>query len=269
MVNYFGGIGDNSNEFGAFMLAMFPLPLFMIQDEKSKIKKIIFSIIGLIFLLCIIRTRSRGAFVGLIIIIAFFLWENRKKVSLILILLFMLTFAYFHTHYGYWERIATLKSAESIESEHNAYTRIMQSRYALELISLHPITGVGLGNFIKAKIDLLKLDPESSDTKYASHNTYLDIGSELGIIGLLAFLIIIIASIRYCYSSERYFKTRDDLLFFQNISKSIRIGIIGFAVSIFFLSEEFNSILYQYIAITVALKNIVEKEKLLISKVKV
>ena len=266
MVNYFGGIGDDSNEFGALMVSLLPLPAVLIAGEKSWIKKILFSIIALSFLLCITRSRSRGAFVGLLIVSTFLLWENRKKAGIILIVILMLTYTYFHTHQSYWDRISTLQSEETIEADRNAFARILQNRQAIELIKRYPITGVGLGNFVQAKIDILKLVPVMEGElrgfiKYAAHNSYLGMGAETGIIGALIFSLIIITSIWYCYSSERYFKTRDDLLLFYKISQSIRIGLIGFAFCSIFLPNQFNLVFYQFLAIAAVLKNLAEKEK--------
>src|SRR3972149_10249855 len=128
MINYFGGMGDDLNEFGALMVAVFPLHAVLIADEKSWIKKILFSIIALSFLLCITRSRSRGAFVGLLIIFTLLLWENRKKTGIIFISILMLTYTYFNTHQSYWERITTLKSMETIEADRSAFARILQNR---------------------------------------------------------------------------------------------------------------------------------------------
>lgn len=267
MVNYFGGIGDDPNEFGALMVALFPLPIAMLEGEKSTYKKIIFILIALSFILCVTRTRSRGAFVGLLVILTFILWEKRKQAGVIILILSLFTFTYFHTHYGYWERIKTLQSMETIEAEQNAKVRLIANQQAIELIKRYPITGVGLGNFIQAKIYILKLIPiilESGEIrKYvlSSHNTFLGLGAELGLIGLLAFLIIIIASVKYCYLSERYFKTRDHLIVFHNISRGVRIGLVGLVVCFIFLSEEFNLILYQFIALAVSLKTLADREK--------
>lgn len=266
MVNYFGGIGDDSNEFGALMVLLLPLAAVLIAGEKHWIKKILFSIITLSFILCITRSRSRGAFLGLLVILTFLLWENRKKAGIILIVILMLTYTYFHTHQSFWNRITTLQSVETIEADHNAFSRIVQGWQSVELMKRYPITGVGLGNFVQAKIYILKLIPATEGelrgfVKYSAHNSYLGMGAETGVIGLLIFLLIIITSIWYCYSSERYFKTRDDLLLFYKISQSIRIGLIGFAFCMIFLSGQFNHILYQFFAIATVLKNLAEKEK--------
>jgi O-antigen ligase len=266
MVNYFGGMGSDSNEFGALMVALFPLPAVLIAGEKSWIKKILFSIIALSFMLCITRSRSRGAFVGLLVVLTFLLWENRKKTGIILAVILMFTYTYFNTHQSYWDRISTLQSEKTIEADRNAFSRVIQNRQSVELMKRYPITGVGLGNFVQAKLYILKVIPATEGelkgfVKFSAHNSYLGMGAETGVIGMFIFLLIIITSIWYYYSSERYFKTRDDLLLFCKISQSMRFGLIGLAFCMIFLSEQFNLILYQFFAIAAVLKNLAENEK--------
>jgi O-antigen ligase len=265
MTNFFGGIGDDSNEFGLLMLALFPLPFAMINSETSKLTKFIYGIIALSFLLCIIRTRSRGAFVGLIIVTGMLIFDNRKKVLTLLLMLMFLTYALFNTHTGYWERISTLQSQESITAEHNAYTRIMQNQFAFDLIADSPIIGVGLGNFIPAKIEILKEDPNSRHINYVSHNTYLGIGSELGLPALMIFIIIIVYSIINCIRAERLFYNRKEYSFYYYLCRALRSSLIGMSISMLFLSEQYNLIFYQWLALSVVLihyaKTVVPDEK--------
>lgn len=267
MVNYFGGIGDDPNEFGAVMLILFPLPMCMIQNENSLIRKIVWGISGLIYLLCIIRTRSRGAFLGLIIILIFLIWEHRQKAMTISLLLLMLVYAYFNTHYGYWERVLSLRSTETIESDYAAHSRVLQDKYSIDLIKLHPLTGVGIGNFMSAKVKMLGLDPVSKDTMMVSHNSYLGLAAETGLIGLLLYILIILYSFRCFFYAEYNFKTKPDTIIYCNITKGLRIGFIGFLVSIFFLSEQYNLIFYQWIALAVVLSSLAEKKTMRIANV--
>lgn len=260
MVNYFGGIGADPNEFGAFMLAMLPLPFVLIEGEKSLPKRILLLFITLIFILCVIRTRSRGAFVGLMVILAMIFWENRKKAGRVLLLAVFVLFAFFHTHHGYWERISTIESTESIEADNSAYSRILQMGYALKMMRLYPLTGVGPGNFVQAKISLFGLNPELKGTFLVPHNAYLGLGAEIGVFGILIFISIIIISILNSYSSQKFFEKKEKLFIFYRFSKGIRIGLIGLAISIFFLSQQYNLILYQWIGFTVALNAIAGRE---------
>ena len=257
MVSYFGGIGDGPNQFGSLLLAVLPLPVTLIEGEKSWPKKILLGIILLSFLLCITRTRSRGTFIGLIVVLMFILWEYRRKGWIIALILLFVVFTFFHTHSGYWERINTLKAEEIIKEE----GRFKQIQYAIELIRFYPLTGVGIGNFIQAKSDLLGMNPEEKLTYHVAHNAYLEVGAEIGILGMMVFILLIVISIIDSYSTEKYLKDREGLCFFYEISKGIRLGFIGFAVSIFFLSEQYNSILYQWIALIVALKTLANSQK--------
>jgi hypothetical protein len=68
-----------------------------------------------------------------------------------------------------------------------------------------------------------------------------------------------VISISNGYSSERFLKNKADVFIFYKISKGIRLGLMGFGVSIFFLSEQYNPIVYQWIAIMVAIRSLSER----------
>jgi len=259
MVNYFGGLGDDPNEFGAFMLALSPLPIVMLEGEKSFAKKILFSIMAISFILCITRTRSRGAFIGLLFVFILMIWENRKRFGMLVFFTFIIAYAYFNTHHGYWERIATLQSQEYIMEDNSSRDRLLQIQYATRLMGGYPLSGVGIGNYVQAKIQLLGLDPELKNTRHVAHNAFLGLGAEVGIFGLVIFIFILVTSIRNSYFSEKFLKNREDDFILYKMSKGIRLGLIGFSIGMFFLSEQYNPIFYQWIAFIVAIKNLPEK----------
>ena len=97
----------------------------------------------------------------------------------------------------------------------------------------------------------------------AAHNAYLAIGAETGIFGFLAFALVVICSIYYLRVSERIFKERGDTLL-EAISKGTKIGLIGLSVCIFFLTEQYNLLLYQSIALSVVLRkmSLVKNDKI-------
>ena len=255
MVNYFGGIGDDPNEFGAFLLAFLPLPIVLLESQRSLFKKLLYGGVAAVFLLNIIRTRSRGAFLGLLAIAAVIAWDNRRKVGRLLLLAAIAAAISLHVHAGYWERISTLSSTETIVEDGSAYSRVSQIQYSLLLLASYPLTGVGIRNFVPAKILLLGLDPSENSTRHVAHNAYLNIGAETGLPGLAVFLAVIVLSIVQSYRNERFFRAAQsaDSALFWRISRGVRYGWIGFLCAIFFLSEQYNLILYQWTAFTVVL----------------
>lgn len=259
MVNYFGGIGDDPNEFGAFMLALMPLPIMLARAEKSKVKKVLLAIATLSFLMCITRTRSRGAFIGLLTMAPFLFWEARRSIGGIIIGALLVGYTYTNTHAGYWDRVATAFDDEAIEEDFSATSRLFQQQYAMELIEMRPFFGIGPGAFVEAKIRLLGLDPDAKLTLLAAHNAYLGLCSEIGIPGFSILVLSLVVTIFSLRKSEKLAPIRAPDTGLDQIAKAMRIGLMGFCVSIFFLTEQYNPVLYMWMAVSVALQDILRR----------
>jgi len=261
LVNYFGGIGDDPNEFGVLLVALLPLPIVLLRGEQSRSMRLLLGIMALIFMLCITRTRSRGAFIGLLTALALVMWSHRRNLGIFVFGIGLAVFTFFHTHEGYWVRIATLQSRESISAEASANYRLLQIGYASRLMKLYPLTGVGPGNFVRAKVAFLGLDGKRA--YQAAHNSYLVVGAEVGILGMLIFILLIIISIRNAYAYGSYFRSKAHDVILDNISTGVSAGLAGLAVTIFFLSEQYNAIIYQWIGLSVALKNLAQRGQMM------
>lgn len=258
MKNFFGGIGDDPNEFGVALVAFIPLAFCFFREEKSKVKKAVWLLLAVLFLLGVFRTRSRGAFLGLITIGVLFLWEYRRDTKMLLIVLFIMLASMFHVHEGFWKRISTLESQEAIEDDYSAHSRITQMKYCLGLMAERPLTGVGLGSYHPAKVHILGVQDQKL-AFMAPHNSYLSIGAETGVIGFLLFVTVILVSIHSLRHSQWLFKSKGES-YLEGIAKGIRMGLIGLAVCIFFLTEQYNILLYQGIGISAALAKIASGE---------
>jgi hypothetical protein len=253
MVNYFGGIGDDPNEFGAFLLALLPLPVLLMSQQKSLVKKGYLAVVALALLLCIIRTRSRGAFVGLIAISPMLFWDMRRRLGQICLAVLALSYAYANTHAGYWERIATAFSEDAIEEDFSASARLHQQDAARQLIARRPFFGVGPGNYVLGKIQLLDHDPAHKMTYIAPHNAYFGLGAEVGLPGLLLLLTTILVTFHSLGRSARSIGPPEDEQLRQ-IAKALRIGLVGFCLAIFFLSEQYNPILYMWMGMSAVIR---------------
>jgi len=132
-------------------------------------------------------TFSRSAFLGLIIgLFLLSIWHRNtilKKLRSFLILLMLLTL--FTSEYFIFSNKFSLPifSTQSLE-ERNLYKNV-----ARETISKNSFAGVGIGQFI---FEEFQKHPSWEGWQYQPvHNVYLLIFSELGIIGLVLFLLLI------------------------------------------------------------------------------
>jgi O-antigen ligase len=144
----------------------------------------------LLTLIATIFSFSRGAYLGLLAGIFFFVIMilKRSKVSkkaiagigAILILI-----AVFNSG-AIFQRLA---SSFNLKEGSNA-ERYKNWTEAVDIIRDYPLGGVGLGNYARA------VDPSSADrSSIYAHNLFLDIAAETGILNAVAFLFLIIFSI--------------------------------------------------------------------------
>ncbi|MDP4177082.1 MAG: O-antigen ligase family protein [Bacillota bacterium] len=204
----------NPDTFGAFIiLAIFPIIMLAIY-EKNKFKKIILSLISVLLFINMILTGSRNAYLGFIIGCIILSILVSKKILIVLFGAGIPSLLIPQVR----ERILQIGS-----STENA-SRIKIWKTALMMIKEHPIFGVGNGNFVSYYDDYTRKYKSLKilwHTKYPSHNSYLKVQSELGIIGIVAFFGTLVSGI---INILKFVKTTDN--------KYYKYFYIGFLASV-------------------------------------
>lgn len=75
--------------------------------------------------------------------------------------------------------------------------RIKMWKTAVKMIKDHPILGVGNGNYVSLYGEYVARYPELMyyhNTRFPSHNSYLKVQSELGILGIIFFITILVGA---------------------------------------------------------------------------
>jgi O-antigen ligase len=189
-------------------------------------------------------TLSRSAFLGLIFGMIIFGFLNKKYLSnylrlsiLSIILLATFSFCFFLNSNKIFVSILSTQSLE----ERNLYQTV-----ARETISMHPLKGVGVGQFVFNEIqNYLNL---KSWQYQPVHNVYLLIFSELGIVGLTLFLFYLVTILiwdvkeKYTPNLKLTYATYYCIIFsflfiflFDHYFWDIKIGVIIFALPVLFL----------------------------------
>jgi O-antigen ligase len=113
---------------------------------------------------------------------------------------------------------------------------------AWRIFGEHHLSGVGVGNFTFLEPRyVLRPGGLSHVTRIAEspnvvHNAYLQFLAETGVVGLLAFLLVLLASLRACWLAARRFDAlgrRDQ----ADLARAILIATIGMAAAMFFISH--------------------------------
>lgn len=218
IVQYFTKIGIEVNTNGAlriestlghpnslgvyFVLLIFPL-IPLIFAEKVRIRKVLYCLLLLIMVFNIGVCLSRNSWLalgsGIILLAIVYNWK----------ILFGLIIAAVGALLTPTLRQRLMEMGMSVFND----GRLKHWAVAIEMFKDKPLTGVGNGNYVTLHSKYLEKYPQYivlGEENFPTHNSYLKILSELGIIGFIPFLLmhvlIIIKGIKVCYLYDNRYK---------------------------------------------------------------
>jgi len=171
----------NPNVLANYLVLLIPFSFALLLGTKKIAAKISYFALAAMLCLTLLLTFSRGGWLGLLVgLLVFALLKDRRM--LILILIGLLAGAALLPDV-FLQRLSTIGSPRDTS---NAY-RIRVWQESMGIVEDFPLTGVGLGHEAFMRIyPLYMLDREKSP--FHTHNSYLQILVETGIIGLIVFL---------------------------------------------------------------------------------
>ena len=151
--------------------------------------------------------------------------------------------------FGYFAAIAPQASRDRITKLDGGTGRTDIWRVGSRMVSAHPVTGVGSGNFQLSSVHYLLKNPGAVRYDYfvdhpkVAHNTYLHVLAELGIVGLGLFLAIVGFAIGCAYKAARTFTNAGDLDM-ELLARGLMLAMIGLLSADFFISGQYSKQLW-------------------------
>lgn len=188
------GIASNPNISSSSIIIKLPIIIYFVHQVKKKWNKFLLRVIEYLSIIGIIILGSRLGLISLFIIYFFyFFWYKNHRLNQVFSIVVIFTFSFFITNSQTVNnfdlsslRIENLNNDESTNQRLNFYKK------AIDLSFNKPFTGYGLGSW---KYESLPYDNNNNNdilVPYYTHNDFLQILFELGIIGLAAYLFFLI-----------------------------------------------------------------------------
>jgi O-antigen ligase len=253
-----GPIGE-TNRFAQILLMLVPLGIFRYIDERSAFLRALAAIATTLITVGVVLTFSRGAAVGLVALIlavaALRLVRARHLVGIVLAL--VVVFAAFPQ---YTVRLATLGEIGALAGDNvnrgtvggAVLSRVTETLAAGLVIVDHPLIGVGPDMFniyyeeYAEDVGLLV----RNDAFREAHNLYLGIGAELGIPGLVVFMIALLLTMRMLLQARRAsIDRRPDL---ERLATPFLLSLMTYAVTGLFLHLSFARFFWLMLAVATA-----------------
>jgi O-antigen ligase len=226
------------NDLALLFIITIPFAFFMLK-ESTKLQRLLLLIAIALMVFGIIKSASRGGFVGLVVISLFLLIRSSKqarKYALAALAGGAILFAV-AAPASYWTRITTIFSLEKDYNFTDPQGRQQVWENGLKMILAHPLTGVGINCFPIAHAEV-----SGTKINISPHNSFLQVGAELGLPGLSLFLLIILTSLVAARRVRRLTGERRLGEEYWWLASAIEVSFIGFIVSASFLTHAYSPI---------------------------
>lgn len=271
-----GWITGDPNYFTASALVGLPLALAFCSRSLPAWKRLCAAGCTLLTLVATAFAASRGGMIGLLAMAAWYAWK-KKHLGVFVLLLVLAA-----PPLLLWSRSPLNRLIDPSASDvKSSDTRLALWQAGLNMITQHPLHGIGLGEF---KVEVEQYAAGHKDLDHIAHNTYLALAAEMGLPALLLYLTMLagawfaLARLRSAATTPVLLPQRPPAVFWGEAArqKPARIGpapadlpawlaeaalgmqaaILGFSVSAIFLSAQYTKLFWLLIAVAATAANL-------------
>ena len=253
IVGYMGALTQNPNDLALMLNLLLPLAVALaLSDERPVVRLALMAVIAL-DVAAVVATFSRAGFLTLGTLLCVYLWkfrarpERRVTWGLVTGLVVVILIGIPLLPASYLERLGTITNINA-DKTGSAEARWADSGVALQLISRHPVVGAGLGQ------NMLALNQERGKRWTEVHNVYLQYAVDLGLPGLLLFVILLGLSLRSTALVQRESEGRPAFRDLFCLAEGAHVSLIAFVVAGMFHPVAYHFYFYYMAGLAIGIR---------------
>jgi O-antigen ligase len=225
------GLYVDANLCGAYLGSGFPLVVGFFLGVKGKMEKALWLLAAVVILGGLLFTVSRSALLGFgcaIIVLCIYSKVLRrgylKMATRSLYILVPLGVFFAREFYLFYVGMRNLfLQSLTVYAHVSTELHLWFYKTALKIFLHNPVLGVGVGNFHNNLrkymephpiVDQLFWRATGREVRVGVHSTWLDLASDAGCLGIMAYLLVLAVVFRYFHLANRKFLARDLQLFY-------------------------------------------------------
>jgi O-antigen ligase len=259
-----GLIFYDANDFALVMVCTIPFAVYFLGKGQRRSRRIAALLTMAMILTAMVKSGSRGGFIGLIAVMLYVLLRYRAIPSRVRLAVTVAGIALFlgFASDKYWTSMGTILHPQSDYNYKDDVGRVEVWQRGIGYIVPNPVVGVGVSAYPLAEggSDLaLALAAQGRGFKWSvAHNSFLETGAELGFPGAFVFIAILVVTgfglTRLSPRGKwaRWISRRE-----MALAQMLIGALVGFSVAGFFVSAEYFAYLYFILGLAVGLTKIV------------
>jgi len=242
---------SGNTEIGLALNMAIPLLFYLRRQETRQWLRRLLLAMALLSMVATLITHSRGALLGLLVILPLLFLKSRAKLLLLPLLIVAGLVGPSLMPSNWTEKMETI---EGYEQDISANQRLNSWWVAYQLAKDSPILGGGFRTFSLEIYQTYLPGYIYGSQQHDAHSIYFQVLAEHGFVGLALFLGLMVStfvSLRYIVHVTR---DRADQQWINDCAKMVEISLAAYAVSGAFLSMSYFDLFYHLVVITVLLK---------------
>lgn len=246
-----GGIFENSNDLAINIAVNVPFCFAFFLRARAGIRKAAWLMAVGAMLVAVLLTYSRSGFLALVLAGMVCLWEfgvkgRRFHLIVLAVMLSLLMVGFAPKNYSIRLESIFLGHIPGAIDRGSADARKELLETSLHLMVQHPLFGVGPGNF-----------PTFTGVWRVAHNTYAQMGAEVGLPALVLFLLLLGAALNNLFVAQKSALYKSNLEF-RIFTGGLMASMAAYMLGAFFADTAYNLFPYFLVAYTCALRRIAE-----------
>ena len=245
----------DNNTVGLALCMILPLLLYLSREEPRRWLKRILQVTFFFTIVAIIFTYSRGAFLGLAIILGVLIWRSPWRVRFATAVLVCSLVAIPLLPQNLWERIESIGEQQSEETRDSSVQgRFEAWRTAWNIALDHPFTGGGFRALWNPIVWLRYFDPGMGGRRNTdAHSLYFEVLEEHGFLGLGLYLLVLGSALVSLRRIRKRWRGHPEYGYLANYAEMTQLCIYPFMVAGAFITVAYFDLYFYFIASSVTL----------------
>jgi len=238
----------DNNTLGLALCMILPMLLYLSREEPRRWLKNLLRVMFFFTTVAIIFTYSRGAFLGLCVILSILIWRSPWRVRFATTVLVVSLVALPFLPQNLWERIESIRDQESEETRDTSVQgRFEAWRTAWNIAVDHPFTGGGFRALWSEEIWLRYFGQGFLQVRDV-HSLYFEVLSEHGFLGLSLYLSVLGGTLVNLRRLRRRWRNHPEHGYIANYAEMTQLCLYPYLVAGAFITVAYFDLYFYFVA---------------------